>query len=149
MTTYTYNWFGGNRPGGNAAGRNLSSIQLPAQMPMFADGVGIGNADVNQAPMFILPSGDAPVGRVMLGRYAVAGGAMTNSDYGHISARHFEGMNMAFADGHVKWSKGVTNVVFIPAASYLTWAPPQNGMDFDGDGILGNDSANGTAGIWD
>ena len=148
-TSYTYNWYVGAAPGAaSAAGRNLSSIALPSQMPMLVDGVGSNFP--NDALFFIFPSGGSPTGKVMLGRTAVAGGSAASPvSSGLTSPRHFEGSNLAFADGHVKWYKSVGGVTFSPTVTFMDAAPPQDSMDFNGDGILGNDASNGTAGIWD
>ena len=165
MVSYTYNWFSGAQAGvPSAAGRNLSTVPVPAQMPMFLDGVGTFN--FAQGPLFLLPSGDATVGKVVVGRFGVANSATaTNDALGHPgSGRHFEGLNMVYMDGHVKWHKGIEGssaITFNPPASYISSAPPKTGLDYDGDGFLGDDpdapssatggvgAPSGTGGLWD
>lgn len=54
-----------------------------------------------------------------------------DKDPGKINtARHFEGTNLLFLDGHVKWLKSV-------AQSSGPSAPPRDGLAYDGDGTVG------------
>ena len=153
--SYSYNWFHGAQVGGSTtAGRNLASIDKPAQMPVLIDAVGGDNA--NQAPLFILPAGQ-PTGNggtAIIGRTATANSTASDDNNGlPQNQRHLEGAVMAFSDGHVKWFKGLGEggATITPSSSTTVGMPPQNGLDFDGDGDLGNDpSANPpTTGRWD
>ena len=63
--------------------------------------------------------------------------------------RHFDGCNLAFVDGHVKWYKGDGRITLDPLTSYVPSGPPMTGLDYDADGVVGDDAAGGTAGKWD
>ena len=142
-TNYTYNFITSFKP--------LAGIDKPAQTPLFVDGVGTETA-ADGSPVFILPGGTPPT-QLEIGRLAVQGSTSNAANVlGQIRAtRHFDGMNIAFADGHVKWfhSIRVPASTFSPTATYQNYAPPKAGLDFDGDGTLGDDASAGTAGLWD
>jgi prepilin-type N-terminal cleavage/methylation domain-containing protein/prepilin-type processing-associated H-X9-DG protein len=88
-----------------------SSIEMPAEMVMVADSDGTGagaplnagepndlarklnhgySLDPGGATAAFLPAGHAP---------------STGSSFSRISDRHLEGGNVAYADGHVKWTR--------------------------------------------
>ena len=142
-TNYTYNWFVGFK--------SLAAIDKPSLTPSFIDGVGTETA-TDGSPVFILPGGTPPT-QLEIGRLAVKGSTSNAANVlGQVRAtRHFDGMNIAFADGHVKWfhSIRVPASTFSPTATYQNYAPPKSGLDFDGDGVLGDDASAGTAGKWD
>ena len=141
-TNYTYNWFVGMS--------SLAAIDKPTLTPTFIDGVGT-EKPTDGSPVFILPGGT----QQMIGRLALKGSTSNTANVlGQVRAtRHFDGMNIAFAGGHVKWlhSIPVPATTFNPTASYQNFAPPKAGLDFTGDGVLGDDASAtpSTAGKWD
>lgn len=161
ITTYTYNWFVGIKVGGTDA-KMLADIPLPAQSPMFIDAGG--TTQPNQGLYFILP--DTQPGTSVLGRIAANGMGASGYAGAVPLRRHFDGANMAYTDGHVKWSRfsdgGMALNAGMPATSpafgaidtYFTGysnqpGPPMKDLDYTCDGRLGDDAANGTAGKWD
>jgi prepilin-type N-terminal cleavage/methylation domain-containing protein/prepilin-type processing-associated H-X9-DG protein len=56
--------------------------------------------------------------------------------------RHGNGSNYIFADGHAKWMAFQEDSMGRPV-------PPRKGLDYNSDGILGDDAAAGTAGKYD
>jgi prepilin-type N-terminal cleavage/methylation domain-containing protein/prepilin-type processing-associated H-X9-DG protein len=90
FNSYGYNIYLGVDDGGVA----LASIQSPSETVMFADDL----------------SGDGPnYGYYRLYPPSLLTGAWwelkTSAGYGKMTQRHFDGANVAYADGHVKWSK--------------------------------------------
>ncbi len=145
---YTYNWYVG--VGANQTGvRPESSITSASLTPMFLDAVS--TLDTTQAPLLICPTNSS--GNQMLGRIGRAGVGLTDAQDGYAQGdRHFNGLNIAFVDGHVKWFKGIpiTNAnLQLPASFAYTLGPPQRGLDYNVDGKLGDDAGSGTTGRWD
>ena len=142
---YTYNFYAGINSAGTDP-RRLSSVILPAQVPMFVDAGGTadaisGNPATDQAMIFIIPGGG---GTQELGR------KITNSRIYGVNTveataaadRHMEGANYVFIDGHVKWMHFVPGDLdpSIADAGPVTTnypAPPKLGFDYDCDGIVG------------
>jgi len=82
----------------------LATIQYPAKNVMFADSV----------------PGDVPSGyRGYLFGNSGINVPYTTTSYGSFGARHTEGTNLTFFDGHAKWYKGTT----------LLWNPNANISD--------------------
>lgn len=159
VTTYTYNWFVGIQVGGTDA-KTLSAIPLPAQSPMFVDSGGTTRVD--NGMWFILPAG-SPTNPNVLGRIA-ADRSSADPYAGAVPyTRHFDGGNIAYTDGHVKWHKFIGGMNLDPAIGTGAPAyrevyfpglnnqpgPPQKDLDYNCDGRLGDDASNGTAGKWD
>jgi prepilin-type N-terminal cleavage/methylation domain-containing protein/prepilin-type processing-associated H-X9-DG protein len=142
---YCYNFIlGGN-------GRNMATFPIPAQSPVFAD--ANGSTVGNQALAFIIPTGSN--GARHDGRQLsrpneeppVGPDGWAGNNAGRIAAaRHKEGANYGFADGHAKWMRHqlVTNTALVPASQAK--APPMANIDYDADGIVGVDPATG---YWD
>ncbi len=148
---YTYNVFVGfysSTPGtaGSGGPRSTVEIQLPSQTPVFADAYGTSTA--NRSLFFA--AGNSRWGRSVV---VTAPAVVSNYSYdlaGTVNAeRHLEGMNMAFADGHVKWAKSVgrnqlntthtnTGTETNPgtAANALSGMPFRD-LDYDLDGTVG------------
>lgn len=151
-TTYTYN-FNVAHDVAALAPRKMAAIPLPSQTIAYADGQG-SNAN-NRVPVFILPAAaPAPPAQGsthMTGRFYASGFATESIDGLITGARHLEGGNYLFVDGHVKWYKGVkSGFTHDPASTDVALAvPPFSNFDLDCDGIVSNDAAAGTAGKWD
>ena len=138
---YTYNITASrSNPAACSPPRITGSLQLPAQTPIFIDAEGInypaGNDTVNQAPMFFVNKGtpgslDA---RALTNPVNPAAGIGFNIGGNVTISRHFDGANYTFADGHVKWIKGYFDGTYA--------RPKKDGMDFDGDGVLGDGATN-------
>ena len=164
IQSYTYN----SRVGGAAPDaplRSLASFQNPVQTPAFADANGFLDANnvQNRSLTFILPTASAGLQHV--------GRALTNPtadpktwSFGPLSIvagridadRHMDGANYAFCDGHAKWLHYVRDDVNVPAPVAPETrddrkAPPKRGLDYDCDGILGDDpsASPSTAGQWE
>ncbi len=146
-STYTYSAFiGGANPA--PPNRTLASLMNPSQSPIMADGRGFPNeaALTEKSPgwqySFVIPdaSGGQQGRGCKFGTY-VNGRQTGETTWGLSPARtragsiyaelHLGGANYAFVDGHVKWSKGIATT---PYAS-----PVKKGMDYDSDGVLGDD----------
>jgi prepilin-type N-terminal cleavage/methylation domain-containing protein/prepilin-type processing-associated H-X9-DG protein len=176
LISYTYNAnVGGATPAPDGPIRPIASIQYPSQTPTFAECIGFGsNPGVNNANnvqgwafSFIAPDNTGGF-QIRAIKYenvnpgtGVFTGATSEQSWGSTVANgqpsaarlaagqvkanlHSEGSNYVFADGHVKWVHGLKQT----DGSYLA---PKKGMDYDSDGIMGDDaSANpSTAGKYD
>ena len=142
--SYAYN--------GGLGGRSIASIQLPAQTPVFTCSNGFGGLDIQQAWNFFAPwtSGKQFIGKRWNGTVITEDGTSVTGAFP--TSYHFEGINIAFGDGHVKWmhsidvtgagSKTACNITTIPCNKF---APPQNDLDWNGDGVVGPNSTTG----WD
>ena len=133
------------------AGRALADIQRPAQSPVFTDAIGDGNA--TQSLGFFCPSGTG--GEVATGRvlnqpnatnwYNAQANGWNGSNNGLPDAdKHFDGLNIAFCDGHVKWYHSVHDPsTAVGHAGNLPGdlGPPRDGMDWDADGNVGTATA--------
>jgi prepilin-type N-terminal cleavage/methylation domain-containing protein/prepilin-type processing-associated H-X9-DG protein len=145
---YTYNF-----SSGGPNGRALAAIPLPAQTPIYID--AFGSNDPLQSLCFIIPGGtggpNTIIGRRLNGT-VVPGAVHQDSQDGYPFADlHSETANYAFADGHVKafrYTKIGTNEVYNNNAA-LTNGAVKAGMDYDCDGVLGDDAAAGKTGIYD
>lgn len=117
--------------------RPLAHIPLVSASPVFLD--AIGSTDVKQSLFFVTVPGAyyrAPItGSINYRGLSNSGnppaGVLSfNNSGGVASDRHMGGANYLFADGHVKWHKsglsGAFNAVYT------------NGLDFNGDGVVGN-----------
>jgi prepilin-type N-terminal cleavage/methylation domain-containing protein/prepilin-type processing-associated H-X9-DG protein len=156
-STYTYSAFiGGASPA--PANRSLASLQNPAQSPIIVDGRGFPNElSAENSPgwaySFVIPDENGShQGRGC--KYGTYVNGMQTGDKTWVrtaareragdihAALHMDGANYAFADGHVKWLRSINDGGAYPA-------PSRNGLDYDSDGILGNDPNNGTANKYD
>jgi len=164
ILSYTYN----SRVGGAAPDpplRSLASFENPAQTPAFADANGFldaANNLPNRSLTFILPTssaGNQHVGRALTNPTADpklwAFGPLSIVA-GRIDAdRHMDGANYAFCDGHVKWLHYERDTVNVPAPTGSQPddrnAPPKKGLDYDCDGIFGDDpnASPPTTGQWE
>ncbi len=155
-STYTYSAFigGANQPAPAAPSpcRALADLQNVTQAPIMADGRGFPN-NANAAAMaenspgwqysFVIPDGaGGQQGRGCKYLTYVNGiqtgektwiNSTARSAAGSINAGlHMDGANYGFADGHVKWLHGIQT-------SATTFIPARKGLDYDSDGILGDD----------
>jgi prepilin-type N-terminal cleavage/methylation domain-containing protein/prepilin-type processing-associated H-X9-DG protein len=109
MTSYSYNGSFG------VAARASSSVELAAQVPTFVDSYGTHSTLGNlRSTYFATGSPNLVIGRsIDPGAGSVTGSFVWDLAAMPATTRHLEGLNMAFADGHVKWFKavgtGVTN----------------------------------------
>ena len=151
-TSYTYNWFVGvfepTSPSSNST-RSLASIDSPTLAPMFLDAVGTSSTPA-AAPLLLFPTGGGGA-QGMQGRVSTSGNTVAGSGLAQAN-RHLEGLNIVFADGHVKWRKGVprpATLILAPVVTFVPLVPPQDGLDFNCNGVTGNDAAAGTGNRWD
>ena len=134
------------------SGRNLGAVQNPSQAPIVFDAVGSGATATSctgpNAPYVCTGgsprqslafwSGDfrtnwANSGRVLSNRFNPGAGVWNTSAQtpGMVKTDiHFEGANIAFADGHVKWLKSITHGGVLK--------PPYLDLDYDADGTVGD-----------
>jgi prepilin-type N-terminal cleavage/methylation domain-containing protein/prepilin-type processing-associated H-X9-DG protein len=166
FTTYTYSASIGGISGANTTGplRPLASLQNVAQSPVIAEAGG-GERFTNPADnipgwswSFICPDGSQSyqargVKWVSLDAGGVPTGEKRWNNGGNFTAerdragtilpnRHNEGANFIFADGHAKWLRHEKNAAGAVIA-------PRKGLDYDSDGVLGDDAGAGTAGKYD
>jgi prepilin-type N-terminal cleavage/methylation domain-containing protein/prepilin-type processing-associated H-X9-DG protein len=106
---YTYN----KDVGG--AGRNLSSIILPAQTPSFIEAEGYSTA-----PSFYLRTGSQKIAGARILAAGTWQGQRDNCSNGY-AIRHFDGANYLFADGHVKWIKSPDGQWIHPAREAIDY----------------------------
>ncbi len=89
-----FNSYGYNTYLGDGGGVALASIQSPSETVMFADD---------------LADSISTYGYYALSRPSALAGAWwelkASAGSGRMTQRHFDGANVAYADGHVKWSK--------------------------------------------
>jgi prepilin-type N-terminal cleavage/methylation domain-containing protein/prepilin-type processing-associated H-X9-DG protein len=106
LTSFAYN---------NAFGvgaRSSASVELAAQVPTFIDSHGTHSSGNVLRSGYFIATPTLIIGRTV----NVVSGNATSTMFPDLAAmpataRHLEGLNMAFADGHVKWFKSVgTNV---------------------------------------
>ncbi len=152
--SYTYNaeiprttGAGGNRP--------LAGVQVVAQTPIFIDANGINNVLTNgvvtgnQALAFFIDKGNFTLGGRKLNNptnplglpgWSSAGGTgcpNSGASEPRVAAdRHADGAVYGMVDGHVKWLRYATSPVCTPAGI----VPARDGLDYNGDGILGSSS---------
>lgn len=80
-------------------GLSLATIQRPAETLMIAE---TGNATTGEGYYLCYPSYYTAVGT---GRNDASYGEDVPAARGRLTDRHMEGLNVLWADGHVKWSK--------------------------------------------
>jgi len=132
---------------------SLAALNLPAQTPVFIDAMGTTSA--TNALWFYMPGTNSDStqagGTTEFCRTAVGGADATESVDGCTNTGlHLEGANYAFADGHVKFLKAGP-VLTGRSGGTLGPGPHQNGLDYTGDGRVGNDpgaATISTAGNW-
>ena len=124
-TAYTYN------AGVGTAGRVIASVNLPAQTPTFMD--ARGSEPTTNGPAIVFRPADNWNGKRRFNSGCASGVSRCWSDTarGRPEPRHFDGMNLLFFDGHVKWLK--------PQASVNggTYSVPSDNLDYDCDGNVG------------
>ena len=120
---------------GAAPPRSLASIQLPAQTPILADGIGINDPTLTQSLAFFIAGPVNTQGRYVNDTANLAGGwNMSNSGPGRIRPdRHNEGAVYAFGDGHVKFYRHA-----VDPANTAVKVPARVDLDYNGDGNVGN-----------
>jgi prepilin-type N-terminal cleavage/methylation domain-containing protein/prepilin-type processing-associated H-X9-DG protein len=138
--TYTYNWCVGTTCGGGNT-HKLSTIYLPSQTPAFAEANNTGWTNVSY--FFAMVNTTTFWGRRSdpdANDLRFWGGATPKM------TQHFDGGNLLFADGHVKWMH--SEPFTLDSASYTAdkgWytgtanqpGPPHADLDWDVDGTLG------------
>lgn len=117
MTSFSYN----NSFGVGA--RSSASIELAAQVPTFVDCYGThSNGNVLRSGYFATAAPNVVIGRTV---NVVSGNAVStmSPDLAAMPAtsHHLEGLNMAFADGHVKWFKSVGTNVTSTSVDYANY----------------------------
>ena len=134
--SYTYSIIASRSdPAACSSVRTIGSLPLAAQTPIFIDGEGInypaGSGTVNQAPMFFVNTGTpgSLSARALTDPVNPSAGIVYNLGGNVTVSRHFDGAVYTYADGHVKWLKGYFDGTFAK--------PKSDGLDFDGDGLLG------------
>jgi prepilin-type N-terminal cleavage/methylation domain-containing protein/prepilin-type processing-associated H-X9-DG protein len=162
LVSYSYNAnIGGASP--SPPLRTLASLVAPAQTPIVADATGFTDTANNIAGWsftFLIPTATAPAhpqaraikylsigadGRPVGEKQWVLSAARTAA--GMIKPnQHSDGANYAFADGHAKWMHSLSTT---DASGKAVTYPPRRGVDYDCDGILGDDAGSGTEGIYD
>jgi prepilin-type N-terminal cleavage/methylation domain-containing protein/prepilin-type processing-associated H-X9-DG protein len=100
--SYSYNGSFG------VAARSSTSVELASQVPTFIDCYG-SHTLVNNFRSNFFATGSP---NVVIGRSVQYNGVSVETHQWDLAAmppttRHLEGLNMAFADGHVKWFKSV------------------------------------------
>jgi len=113
-TDYAYNRALGNVAGATAAVINASQLTFASNTVMISEVPGDNG-----------PSGTSVLGGPGGGPSFTAGLAQGRKDVPDVLGalqRHLEGSNLAFADGHVKWYKGATTLVY--ANVYNELVPP-------------------------
>jgi prepilin-type N-terminal cleavage/methylation domain-containing protein/prepilin-type processing-associated H-X9-DG protein len=95
--------------GNISAGINEADLRFPAMTVMSADGDKTGGSSTvgsNQSCCAGKSAYDMkPEGSWDWGYYSAVTNNPARSDRGNGGIRHFEGMNIVFCDGHVKWYK--------------------------------------------
>jgi len=89
--------------------QSLGAVKYPAECIAIADATNVDDNDSCCATGYV-----APVPRNDC--------CQTNAPYGHVSARHNEGANHVFCDGHAKWMKR-TEPIHGNTASTRWWQP--------------------------
>jgi prepilin-type N-terminal cleavage/methylation domain len=139
--------------------RALSSLHNPAQTPIIADCPGFSDPTRREQTgwsfSFVIP--DEKGGHQARAIYygSIENGVPTHerrwfapptaerTAAATISAdRHFGGANYIFADGHTKWLAKEVDSKGRPM-------PARKGLDYDSDGVLGDDDSAGTTGKYD
>jgi prepilin-type N-terminal cleavage/methylation domain-containing protein/prepilin-type processing-associated H-X9-DG protein len=162
LVSYSYN---GNVGGANPSPplRTLASLVAPAQTPIIADATGFSDPVNNVSGWsftFLIPTATAPAHpqarAIKYGSIGANGRPTGETKWVLTAARttagmikpdqHTDGANYAFADGHAKWLHSLATT---DAAGKAVVYPPRRGVDFDSDGIMGDDAGAGTAGIYD
>lgn len=137
--------------------RTLASLKNPKQTPIIADCAGF--TDKQNVPgwsfSFIIPDEKGGIqsraikyGTFVNGQPTVehrwfAPPTADRTAAASIKAdTHGDGANYIFADGHAKWMRHEQDSMGRPV-------PPRKGLDYNSDGIMGDDDAAGTAGKYD
>ncbi len=150
LLSYTYNL----HAGGPNAPRTLASIVNSAQMPVVID--ASGTSLPNRAHLVNVLDANRQRGRKTDcdNEGQCPGGAGDSLGATIKALTHFDGANYLFVDGHVKFFRAVVGTTTaplpyvggVPATSSPQFlaSPPRLGIDWDGDGIVGDSSDN----IW-
>jgi prepilin-type N-terminal cleavage/methylation domain-containing protein/prepilin-type processing-associated H-X9-DG protein len=118
-------------------GQKIAAIQSASTMVLFADAVGSVNSF--RGNVFDMRGGTGITARVNYGTYYQISRTALPA-----GARHMDGANYAFVDGHVKWYHCAYSPVGYqfagPTAADRAASPPTS-LDFDGDGQPGTATA--------
>ena len=151
--SYAYNAYVGGEnstTSKRSAGRVISAIPLVAQTPMLVESTAARtgltvNANKYEAYQFGVPARSSDSDGLFAGGYVgdntdpdftPAAWSSTNSTTTKAEVdRHFDGMNYAFVDGHVKWYKADTRSAPAATAGQMTYK--RDDMDYDCDGTVG------------
>jgi len=157
LVSYTYSAnVGGASP--SPPLRSLNSLKNPAQTPIIADCAGFTEGKKNNAGWsyaFLIPDERGGHQARAINYGSMVDGSPTGerqwfapptderTKAAMIQAdRHRGGANYIFADGHTKWLAFDTDGMGRPI-------PPKKGLDYDSDGLLGDDPVAGTGGKYD
>lgn len=102
-----------------AAARSDATYNAPSSTVMFGDGIrqlGISNYTTGGAPWGVIADPLYSVTQSTTLALATLPATPTGSDSG--AHRHLTGCNIAFADGHVKWTRAVSDTSAVLAAVY-------------------------------
>jgi prepilin-type processing-associated H-X9-DG protein len=138
--------------------RSLSSLKNPTQTPIIADCAGFTDSVNNVAGWsysFVIPDERNGHQARAIKYVSIKDGRPTGetqwfapptnerTEAAMIKAdMHRGGANYIFADGHAQWLAAEHDATGKPI-------PVRKGMDYDSDGILGDDPAHGTSGKYD
>ncbi len=137
--------------------RTLASLKNPKQTPIIADCAGYTDKKNGRgwSFSFIIPDERGGVQARAINYGTFVNGEPTGerqwfappttdrTEAASIKANsHGDGSNYIFADGHAKWMRHEENSTGRPV-------PPRKGLDYNSDGIMGDDPAAGTAGKYD
>lgn len=146
---YTYSFHLAQGTGGSA--KSLAQVQLPSQTPIILEALGApyagATATVNQSLVFLVTNASNAIegieGRALANPTNLASGwtGLSATVFGQYwgagsGAVHFDGSNMLFTDGHVKWIKArpganANNLPRLPCAD----------LDYNANGVVGCSSA--------
>lgn len=131
VTALSYTYSGGLGANGNSGGVSLAAIQAPSLTPMLTDAKG--SNDPNNA-YYIYQNANDIYCRIanVNGTYSESG-----ANGAPAPARHLDGANYAFVDGHVKFFRSPTTTTYNPGAVANQPAMPCNGLDWNFDGTTG------------
>ena len=133
-------------------------MKNPSSTPIIADCAGFTDTANNIAGWsysFIIPNATDPAHQQSraIKYLTFANGVPTGENKWVLTAarttaakikanQHGDGANYVFADGHAKW----LHYALDPEGLI---APPRAGLDYNSDGVLGDDTAAGTGGKYD
>ncbi len=145
--SYSYNIFADYTGVAASPTRSMAAVELPSQVPTFVDCYGY-SPNPNLSGVFF--AGTSRYGRTADVAPPAVYDSLYEWDFAPVAKadRHFDGLNMGFVDGHVKWFKSVgTNTLNavvtnnrgpdpIPADRILAGLPFM-GLDYNVNGVTG------------